>query len=462
MTDTLAQALSRHVAMRRFEDLPPDAIQATRLLLRDTLAVGWAGSAFAGLEAMRGGTLGGAALGPCDVWGTGGRARALDAIFLNGVAAAALEFDSLHDAGLVHADLVCVPAVFAFAQERHASGRELIAAVALACDVTCRLALGAAEHTGWWHSSIYGVFGAAAGCARLLGLDEHGIAQSLGIALGHTGGTQQAIVEQTGLKRVQSAIAARGGAHSALLAAWGVSAPTEPFAGRHGLYARFERGGDEKIVLDGLGRRFEGMLSSYKKFPTCGCGHAATEAALQLAVEHALDESMIESAVIRISPYMNGIVGAPYSPADNPTVAAQFSVRYCVASAVARKRVGLQEIEPASALDPRLLAFANRIAIEVDETNSGKLAPAEVRLTLRDGRVLARRVEEVPGTRANPMTESDLRAKARDCLVRGTRPLDAAQCDEWLRRLDALEICADAADLFAPFHSAEPGGIRQE
>jgi 2-methylcitrate dehydratase PrpD len=444
MADRLTEALARHVVQRRDEDIPAQTRHATRRLLMDTLAVGWAGSAAPGLAEMRKGLIS-AGGGACDVWGTGERAGVLDTAFVNGVAAAALEFDSLHDAGLVHSDLVCAPAVVAIAQQRHVSGRELVTALALANDVACRLALGAQEHTGWWHSSLYGVFGAAAGCARLLGLDEAGVRQSLGIALGHAGGTQQAIMEQSGLKRVQSAIAARSGAFSAMLAQWNVSAPTEPFLGKFGLYAKFERGGDAEVVLEALGERYEGALSSFKKFPTCGCGHAALEAALQLASEHDLDAAMVEKAVVRISAYMNGIVGASYAPRDNPTVAAQFSVRYGVACAVIRRRIGLEEIEPSCALDEQLAALAGRIEVEVDEANSGKLAPAEVSFTLRDGRVLRRRVDLVPGSPANPMSGEELEAKARECLARGVRPLGAAQAARLMQAVEDIDSCPDVA-----------------
>jgi 2-methylcitrate dehydratase PrpD len=444
MADHLTEILARHVARRTDDEIPGAARRATRRLLLDTLAVGWAGSAAEGLAAVRRGLACGPG-GECAVWGTGERAGVLDATFSNGVAAAALEFDSLHDAGLVHSDLVCVPAVLAVAQQRKSSGRELVTALALANDVACRLALGAQEHTGWWHSSLYGVFGAAAGCARLLGLDERGVSHALGFALGHAGGTQQAIVEQCGLKRVQSAIAARSGAFSAMLASWGVTAPQEPLLGRHGLYARFERGGADGVVLDGLGQRYEGASSSYKKFPTCGCGHAALEAALQLA--HALDlrPEHVEKAVVRISPYMNDIVGAPYEPRDNPTVSAQFSVRYGVACAVLRRRIGLAEIEPSAALDPAPRALASRIEVEVDAANTGKLAPAEVVLTLRDGRVARRTVEAVPGTPANPMSDAELDAKAHECLARGVRPMARAQAEAFIAAVLDIEACADVS-----------------
>lgn len=447
MTDSLTHNLSRHMAQVRFEDLPSSVVESTGLLLQDTLAVGWAGSAFPALQDLR--ERASISLGGCDLWGTGQRASTLDAVFFNGIAAAALEFDSLHDAGLIHADLVCAPAVFATAQERRASGKELIAAMALATDVACRLALGATEHSGWWHTSIYGVFGAAAGCARLLGLNEAGIARSMGIALGHTGGTLQAVVEKADMKRVQSAIASHGAARSAHLALWGVSAPQDALSGRYGLFGLYEAGGDEGTVLSRLGEHFEGTQSSFKKFPTCGCGHAAIEAALQLKLKHKLEPAMVERIVIKMSSYMANLVGGAYEPDANPTVAAQFSAKYGVACVVLRGQMGLQEIEANTAMDETLKAFASRVEVEIDPSNNGKLSPAEVHCYLRDGQHLSLRVDEVPGGAALPMSSSDLRSKARDCVVRGAVPLNPSEADEWLQRLATLDACPDVSQLFA-------------
>ncbi len=64
-------------------------------------------------------------------------------------------------------------------------------------DITCRLALATTAHSGWFYSSIHGVFGTAAACARLLGLDAGQAAHALGIALSLVGGTQQPMVERS-------------------------------------------------------------------------------------------------------------------------------------------------------------------------------------------------------------------------------------------------------------------------
>lgn len=446
MADELTDALAEHAAQRQLSEIPEHAIAATRRLFLDTLAVGWAGAGNDGLPQLRAGMLPPAG-GVCDLWGVGQRAAPLDAAFLNSASAAALEYDSLHEAGLIHSDLICVPAVLAVAQAAHASGRDFLAALVLGNDVACRLAMAARTHTGWWHSSVYGVFGAAAGCARLLRLDTAGVRSAMGIALSQAGGTQQAILEQSAMKRMQSAVAARAGVFSAQLASWGVAGPAEPLLGSCGLFALYEKG-DASIALDGLGVRYEGELSSFKKFPTCGCGHAAIESALQL-VAQGVQASGIERVTVHLSPYMNRIVGMPYEPGGNPQVAAQFSVRYGIACALLRGGVGLAEIDPAVAIDPQLVEFAQRVKVEIDESSEGRLAPAGVSIVMKDGSVHRHDVTDVPGTAGNPLSAQDLSRKVRDCLARGSAPMTAQAADALAARIDGLQDCPDMADLLA-------------
>ena len=90
-------------------------------------------------------------------------------------------------------------------------------------------------HTGWFYTSIHGVFGAAGGCAMVLGLPPERIRNALGLALSQASGTQQPMVEKCLSKRVQSAFASRAGVLSALLSAGGMRAPSDVFEGNFAL-----------------------------------------------------------------------------------------------------------------------------------------------------------------------------------------------------------------------------------
>ena len=444
---TLSESLGAHIAGTQFDALPLEAVAMAKRMVLDTLAVAWAGADAEGVAAVRDGLLaGGGAGGGAALWGVRGAAAVVDCAFLNSLSAAALDYDSLHVPAVIHPDIVTLPALLATAQSVRADGKALLAALVLADDLACRLSLSTREFKGWWYTSLHGVFGAAAGSARLLGLDAAGITNALGIALSQAGGTQQSILEKSQTKRMQSAFAARAGAFSALLASWGTRAPRETFEGRGGLYRLYESG-DAAVVLDKLSERYHGTANSIKKFPSCGCNHALIEATLQLMREHGLSPGRVAGATARISPYMNRIVGGIYRPGDSPQVSAQFSAQYSVACAVMKGRLGLAEIEPEAARNPEVVALAHLVKIEVDETNRGQLVPAEVELMLDSGTRLSRRISALPGSPESPLSERELEQKARECLGRGAYPLSPAATDRLLDRIARLEHLADTSAL---------------
>ena len=442
---TLSGKLALHAASTRFEAIPAAEILATKRLMLDTLAVGWAGSDAPGVPTLRG-ALGGSGAESA-LWAGDARVPVLDAAFLNGAAAAALDYDALHLDALVHADIVALPAVLAAAQAAHADGKAFLAALAVATDVTCRLGLATRLHSGWFYTSIHGIFGAAAGCAKVLGLGPDAIRDAFGIALSQVAGTQQPMVEKSLTKRLQSAFAARSGAFSALLARSGVSGPREAFEGKFGFYAKYEEG-DPAAALAGLGERYEGAYSSLKKYPSCGCNHAVIEATIALMNEHRLAPDDVAGATARISPYMARLVGAPYDPGVNSQVAAQFSVQYSMACAVQRRRLGIAEILPEAALDPKLGAFARRVRVAIDESNAGQLAPAEVELVTASGRRFTRRQSVLPGSPEQPLSDRELQAKVAECMGRGFAPLSPRQIERLTDRVMNLERLADVATLF--------------
>jgi 2-methylcitrate dehydratase PrpD len=363
------------------------------------------------------------------------------------VAAAALDYDSLHLQALVHSDAVLLPAMLAIAERQHIDGKRFISSLAAATDVMCRLAMSTREFSGWFYTSIHGVFAAAAGCAMLLDLKEEGIRDALGLALFQVGGTQQCVLEKGPAKRMLSAFAARAGLFSSMLAKAGVTSPREAFEGRYGFYAMYESGSPE-IAAEGLGQKYLGTEVSIKKFPSCGCNHAVIEGTLQLVRENNLKPSDILEARATISSYMNRLVGAPYDPSNDPQVAAQFSVQYSVACALLNRRLGLAEIQPNAARDQLAVDLARKVQVVVDDDRAGQLAPAEIELVTKSHGVLRRRITILPGSPDEPLSDSDVRAKVQECMTQGENPLTESQVDELIGRVMHIEGVPDVASLF--------------
>jgi len=292
------------------------------------------------------------------------------------------------------------------------------------------------------------VFGTAAACAKLLGLDQAGIANALGIALFQVTGTQQSMIEKKLTKRFMSAFAARGGVFSAMLAQAGVDAPRRPFEGEFGLFRLYQKC-DAEILLEDLGTRYENSFISIKKFPSCGCAHALTEAALLIVERHRILPKDIARVTVRISEFMNRLVGGQFNPEqDGPQVTGQFSAQYAVACVIFRKRFIVDDIQSANVMEHEVANFARSVVIELDPENTGQLVPAEVIFEMRSGAKYIENVARFPGGESGAISKNILHDKVYDCMRQGPRPLIPEQIERLINRVEGLETMSDMADLF--------------
>lgn len=411
----LTATIAEHIHKTSYSDIPQNAVTAAKHILFDTLVVGIAGRNEAGAAEGREIILANGGIEQSRLWGSRHRVPAMSAAFVNGVAAAALDFDSVHEGGTVHSDIVVAPAVLALGEARDLSGRDVLTALALGNDLAGRLGMSTREHSGWFYTSLHGVFAAAAASAKLIGLDADGIRNAIGIALSRTGGTQQPAREKAVTKRMQSAFAAQDGVFAALLAEKGIIAPSAPIEGEFGLYNMYEAGNHE-VVLSELGSRFEGKNITVKAYPSCACNHAVIAAMLEIVGENNLKADEVASVELIVTPYIKRLVGGPFDPTANPQVAAQFSIQYSVAAVLLHGKFGLAEIQSAAVRDPRSADLASRISILVDESQSGVFGPVKITVNCHDGRKLNVLANTVPGRPDKPLTEAELISKGNMCL----------------------------------------------
>ncbi len=444
----LTRALAHWAAETRFEDLPAHAVATARTLTLDTFGCAGAAADAEGVAALRAHVAEDGARGPATVWVHGDRVPASRAALVNGTMAAALDFDPLHDRATVHADIVTLPAALAVAERRGATGRDLLAAVIVGDELLCRLGLALSRHPGWFYTSVLGAFGAAAAAGRLLGLDAERMTHAFGIALSRAAGTQQSLIERRLTKRLQSAFAAEAGVEAALLAARGITGPAEALEGRAGFQALYSPL-DEAVLLGGLGRDFEMTRLTFKKYPSCFCNHAAIEAALMLR-RQGLAADAVERIEVVLSPFMERLVGQPFEPGDQPQVAAQFSVQYSIACALARGRLGVAEIADDAVRDAAIGALAGRVRMRTDAAHPGRFAPIEVTAWTRDGRTLAALGEILPGTPDHPLSGDEIEAKFRANVATGPRPLGPRAADALMARLRGLDELGPVVRLFDP------------
>lgn len=439
----ISTRLAAHVTTTAFAALPAEAIETAKLQILDTLAVAWAGSDAPGCREAHSLLVDEGGRSEATAWAYGGKLPLPAAAFINGMSAAALDYDALGCDSPVHVNVTVLPAALAVAESQHASGLDFLAALILGSDVMCRMGASATHpHTGWSYTSVLGVFGAASAAARLMRLDATATRHALGIAFIQAGGTQQANIEPSLSKRMLSAFAARSGVFSAQLAQKGITAPTNVIEGKFGLYQLYQDGVRETL-LDSLGQRFDSVNLSIKKYPSCGCNHTAIEGTLQLVHKYDLRPNDVSSVEVVVTPYINRIVGGSYDPSGDAQVAAQFNIRYSIACALVRRKLGLLEIQEQAARDPAICTHIPKISVKVDPTLKTERGPIVISMQTKTHGKVSCRIDHVPGSPGAPLSEAEVQEKFQECFRLGVRPLTDAQFHDLSRRVRDLEKISD-------------------
>jgi len=461
MADGLTRALARFSAGFPAAAIPERTRRAANRALLDTLACGLAGLAEPSSRDVAAVVSGESPAGPCTGLGVDRPVGPRVAAMINGVAGHALDFDDTHDRAVLHAGVSVIPAALAMGEASGATGRGLLDSIVLGYDVHVRVALAAVQapgHSGWHYTSACGVFGAAAAAGRLLGLDEHRMADALGIALAQASGTLQSEHDGSWTKRLQPGLAAAGGILAAQLAARGFRGPHEALEGRFGFYRVYLREVDLSPVLDRLGERFEVEQSSLKGSPTCRFTHAPAAALQEVMRRRGLGPGDLEAVEARVTGAAFAEVCEPPEVKVRPAsrVHAQFSLPYALACIAHHGAVRLEDLTDEAIRRPALLALAARVRCVrdpgLDARWGGTIGEAEVRVRCRDGAVLTAR-SLPPGGPERPLAEAERLAKVRDCAAWGATGLSA---DALVEAVEALPGAADLAALSACLRCARP------
>lgn len=300
----------------------------------------------------------------------GGKLPSPQAAFANSAMCHAQDFDHTHGMGVGHVMPSLLPVCLAVAEMTGVSGKELLAAVILGQEVTCRLGIafnkqkakGGFSTLGFLPASVIGGFGTTAAACRLFGMSVDRTVSALGVNYAQASGNRQALFEKTLTKRLQPAFAARSALWAAALSRRGVTGPAAALEGEAGLF-RMYRNADPCTAADLAGPRdfYEIERDSIKPHPCCCVCHAAV--AVELGKKHKLKAEDIELVQVHMTPGPS-LTGGPFRLGANPQATAQFSSAYCVALGVLRGRMGLAEIEPRRILeDKEVLDLARRVVM---------------------------------------------------------------------------------------------------
>lgn len=338
-----------------------------------------------------------------------GRSERVDmasAALVNGITSHTFDFDDTHLKTIIHPAGPVASAVLALAEQRGSSGRDVLDALVLGIDVACRIGnVMYPDHydRGWHITGSTGMLGAAAGCARLLKLDEQQTTMALGIAASQPVGLREQFGTMT--KPFHPGGAARAGLMSALLASQGFTASPRALEAPRGFVqvASDKRAWHE--VTDELAQRFEISFNSYKPF-ACGIViHPSIDACVQLR-DKGVRPEQVERIELRVHSLVLELTGKK-EPKDG--LQGKFSVYHGCAVGLMFGRAAEEEFSDAVVTHPDVVALRNRVQATVDDSIDE--AAVHVVAVLRDGQRIEVRVEHAIGSLQNPLTDAQLEAK---------------------------------------------------
>lgn len=440
-TEGVTQALAQRASALRYETLPEDVRLLARQCLLDWLAVTLAG---AGeplvrilLEEMQ--EQGGAP--QARVVGHPVRLPTHQAALVNGAASHALDYDDVNLAMAGHPSVALLPGLLALAEQRGASGAELLTAFVAGYETACRVGalLGPSHYARGFHATAtVGSFGAAAACAHLLQLDAQRTALAFGIA-----GTQAAGLKSmfgTMCKPLHAGRAASNGLLAASLAARGFDSRADVLECAQGFAATQSDGARAGAALADPPGGYYLRSNLFKYHAACYLTHAAIECGRELRAAHGLAPAQIRRVTVRVDAGCDKVCDIP---APTNGLQAKFSLRQTVAFALAGVDTArLDSYGEPWLSDPALLALRDKVSVDLVPDRPHTLA--EMDIDLVDGRRL--RASHDAGVPAADVAEQGRRLEAK-FLSLATPTLGTVKGEKLLSLVNALDHLPSVAEL---------------
>jgi len=387
--------------------LPNAADADARRLLRDTLAVGIAGSTAPGADSVLA-TARAMGLGAdAPLLGRADRLPAPGAAMVNGFQIHCLEWDAVHEPAVVHAMSVVTAALHAVAHRLGGVDEDAaLTALCVGVEIACLLGVAATSPLSFFRPATAGVMGAALACGRLMGIAN--LQDVLGLAHAQAAGTMQAHLEGSITLPVQVALAARAAVTAVDLAAAGITAPHDVLEGPFGYLTLFDRG-DLAPHIGGLGKVWRISEISVKPWPSGRASHG-----LLSVLEGRGEVGLVEA---HVPPLVSRLVGRPWVDGMTPAYA-RLCLPFLASLMMADGHIDPRRFTPANFADRRLRELGARLSIRMDgNPDLNALSPQKI---IVDGESMF--IPATLGSPAAPLSARQQAAKEELALFLAARP----------------------------------------
>ena len=374
MSDTI-QKLATFVVDTQYEDLPAEVLHAAKYLLLDSIGCGLSsvttdrGKMSIALARRMGGPP------ESSIIGIGDKVSNVTASFINGELINSTDFDTLMPGG--HVPPYVIPPTMAVGESQDAKGKDMLLAAALGFEVAARIPAGLKKKVfsgkgkeavfswGKRGGQAYSNFGAAAGAAKLLGLDREKMAHALGIS-GHLcqvlthvrySFSDSRPLTKYGVPGWQNS----GGMMAVLLAEMGYEGDTTVFDGDYGFFTfcGYEGEVDLASITREIGEKWSFMGINYKAYPCCRMLHGAIDCLYEIIGNNDIRPEEIEHIEVMGHPTIE-LPCFLHEDIENE-IDAQFNPAYVFSVVAHGIRIGPEWHDHATMHEPKIRALMKKV-----------------------------------------------------------------------------------------------------
>lgn len=287
----------------------------------------------------------------------------------------ALDFDDTHEESLTHPGAPVVGAVLGAAASVPVQGPEILAAIILGFEVittlgamACRNSTSQFPEHGFHPTAVVGAPAVALAVGRVLGLSPDQLQSALSIAASLAGGSSQSMHRGLPTKVLNVGRSASTGVFAAEFARAGFSAGKALMEENRGFFSMF--GGSDSMTPDpiyDLGSRWRTLEVALKEYPAGIHEHSYIRSALALRRTSDFKAEEIAEVVYGELGSDIGNSSEPVEEKRRPRTGreARFSRYYCIATALARGAVDVEDFTDDAVKDEVVLGLCSKTHHEV-------------------------------------------------------------------------------------------------
>ena len=331
---SIAGELAEFFVATSFKDLPEKVVENTKMLMADTIGSAVAASESRSVQMIHRLTLERGGIEESSLWVTKGlKASVADAARANAVMTDALVVEESHQGVVAHLSTVDVPVAIAMGEKVKASGKEVIAAVALGYEASGRIGESISPQYMYkhgFHNSVVTIFSGAVAAGKLLGLNPEQLTHAIVLAATFAAGLGGS--RRTPARGLHAGNSAMQGVNAALAAQRGfrgkediLEDPVEGYCASYGRTTHVED------ITQKLGQEWDMVTDmALKLAPTGHPLQAPIEAALGAVKKGNVHHTDIDR--ITVASNYTLLTHAIYYPQEHPLDS--HSIPYCMAVAI--------------------------------------------------------------------------------------------------------------------------------